>query len=83
MNVFLQEIGNFPISRTFLKIQLRVWQKSDKQTLLQAFGGLKPTGQLDSETVALMKKPRFDNWLKCKYKRCQMIRPVKYNPGVA
>lgn len=24
----------------------------------QAFGGLKPTGQLDSETVALMKKPR-------------------------
>ena len=28
----------------------------------QAFGGLRPTGQLDSETVALMKRPRFDNW---------------------
>ena len=27
----------------------------------QAFGGLRPTGQLDSETVALMKRPRFDN----------------------
>ena len=28
----------------------------------QAFGGLRPTGQLDSETVALMKRPRLDNW---------------------